>query len=184
MRTAGCASALLVLLACTTTAPPEAEPPETVTPARTVVRLHLGPTWFKHRGAQLGLSPAEAKARDGRLGENSAPDPMFWDDQMAMTTATVWRVLCNECHAGKRSVARAASIAPPPDGWPPPRDHFFARTRSVRRIYRKIAEGGREEDAGPTGPMPAFRGKLAREQIWGLIYFIQVASREGTVRER
>ena len=177
-----CLGALVLVSFGCSSNPGPTDPVAKLRPA-TVVQLHIGRHWFTHRAEYLGITPEEAHRRDALLDENTPPSPNFWDDQIAQDTATVWRVLCNECHPGKRSIEAAKFIEPPPEGWPPATDGvFFGEFRSHRAVYRKISEGGNRDNPGPEGPMPSFAGDLSHEQIWALVYFIEVASRKGAIR--
>ena len=137
-------ASVLVWVGCSSAPPSGGESASAGPPPATSVRLYLGQAWFAERGDYLGLSPEQARDRDGQFDENAAPEPAFWDEQIAQSTAVVWRVLCNECHPGKRSIARAPFIPSPSEGWPPPRADSLPRPGliglSIERSRKEAVE--------------------------------------------
>jgi mono/diheme cytochrome c family protein len=140
----------------------------------TVAKIHLGEAWFELRGRHLGISTAEAARRDGDIDHTGPPADAFWDDQVATEAASVWRMLCNECHGGKRSIAKAKEIPPPPDGFGTREGPFFGKARPEAEIFQVIFHGIEKEDA--ENKMPPWGDRLAREQIWALVWFLEHAS--------
>jgi mono/diheme cytochrome c family protein len=100
------------------------------------------------------------------------PQAGFWDEQLALQAASLWRLVCNECHPGRRGIGSAASIPAPAAGWSERTGRFFGRTRSHRQVYEAIANGVSRPGSQS---MPAFEQKLSREQIWGLVHFLEEA---------
>ena len=138
--------------------------------------IHLGEHWFEHRGSFLGMSAQDAAMRDGEVDEKAPPQDKFWDEQLAVEAASMWRVLCNECHGGRRSIQRAKQIPPPPDGWGSSEGQFFGRARPHQEIFQKIFHGGDEPKEPDQQKMPPWGDRLSREQIWALVWFIEHAS--------
>jgi mono/diheme cytochrome c family protein len=136
--------------------------------------LHLEEKWWPFRAEQLGISPAEARARDAAITPRRPPDG-FWDRQTALETATIWSALCNECHGGRRTMQDALDMPPPPQGWGTGEGLFFGRSRPYLEIFATIHDGGPPRNGIPS-EMPKWRGKLSREQIWSLIYFVEYQS--------
>lgn len=161
LRCATLALALSTLAACggppQATAPPGAQP-------------RVGDAWFAWRAETLGITPAEARARDAALPGEEGPPPDGLDAHTAREAAILWTTRCAMCHG--------------PDGEPPPaqvaaweaagqavprtwggasRMGFLMGGDSMRAgLYRKVHDG-----VPPA--MPPWGGVLAREQIWALV---------------
>lgn len=140
-------------------------------------KVHLGDRWFPFRSAFLGMSKEDAIARDADLDEKAPPEDAFWDEQLAIEAASIWKLLCNDCHGGKRSVTRAAKMPPPPEGWGHGEATFFGKARPHAEIFRIIYHGA-EAKTEDEDPMPAWGDRVSREQIWGLVWFIEQASND------
>ncbi len=143
---------------------------------RTAAVIHLGARWFQHRGAYLGMTPNEAEVRDGELDDSAPPQDHFWDEQLAVESASLWRKLCNECHGGRRSIQRSKELPGPPEGWGDGAGQFFGRERARQEIFRVIFHGGEPPKDPAQQKMPPWGDRLAREQIWALVWFIEQAS--------
>ena len=52
---------------------------------------------------------------------------------------------------------------------------FFGLRRPYAEIFR-VVYNGKIEKEGNRWKMPAWRGKLSKEQIWALIYFVEYQS--------
>jgi mono/diheme cytochrome c family protein len=134
--------------------------------------VEFGEAWLAARGKRLGLGLEAAAQRDRAMTSTAPPPAGFWDEQLALQAASLWRLVCNECHAGRRGIASASAIPAPTAGWTEKTGRFFGRARSHQQIFETIARGIR----GPAGSsMPAFEEKLSREQIWGLVHFLEEA---------
>ena len=88
---------------------------------------------------------------------------------------SIWSALCNECHGGRRKIKDALAMPPPRSGWGRNEGLFFGKRRPYREIFKIITNGGPLRDGKPS-EMPAWKGKLAKEQIWSLIYFLEYQS--------
>jgi hypothetical protein len=143
----------------------QAEPPAPV---------HINDQWWAFRGDFLKISDAKVKDRDAEISERQAPAE-FWDLQMAVETVTIWGTFCNECHGGRRRTDDAIKMPAPVPGWGKGEGLFFGARRPYVDIFR-IVSNGRIEKESSRWKMPAWKGKLAREQIWALIYFIEFQS--------
>lgn len=149
--------------------PPPPAPPVEAAP---VDVFHLGDEWFDYRGPQLGLTTDEARARDDRISDSAPPPDNFWDKALARETGLIWTRLCANCHGGRRSVARAVEIAAPPPGWGQSEGFFFTGSRTHSDVFAMIYHGA-EVPPGAKPPMPPWKDKLSREQIWALVYWIE-----------
>ena len=118
------------------------------------VEVHLGDRWYAHRAAFLGMAPKDAELRDRDIDDTSPPQDKFWDEQVAVEAASLWRMLCNECHGGRRSVQRAKQIPAPPEGWGSAQGQFFGQARPHQEIFRKIFNGGEEPKDEAQQKMP------------------------------
>jgi hypothetical protein len=136
--------------------------------------LHVGEDWWKYRGDFLQVTSAQARERDGAISDRQPP-PVFWDEQTASEAAGVWGTLCNECHGGRRRVMDAVHMPPPPSGWGKGQGLFFGSRRGYDVLFKIVYNGGPERN-GKKSPMPAWRGRLAREQIWAILYFLEYQS--------
>lgn len=136
--------------------------------------VHLGDRWFEFRGERLGLSLDQAKERDANMSDKRAP-PIFWDEQTALETASVWTALCNECHGGRRRLTDARNMPPPGSSWGGSEGYFFGQLRRHEDIFRMISLGGKVVN-GQNSEMPPWEGKLSKEIIWSLVYFIEYQS--------
>jgi mono/diheme cytochrome c family protein len=138
------------------------------------VPLHVGEEWWRHRGEFLQVGAAQAKERDAAISDKQPP-PVFWDEQTASEAAAVWGTLCNECHGGRRRVMDAVKMPPPPAGWGRGQGLFFGARRGYDVLFNVVYNGGPERN-GKKSPMPAWRGRLAREQVWAILYFLEYQS--------
>jgi mono/diheme cytochrome c family protein len=136
--------------------------------------LHIADDWWRYRSEFLRISPAQARERDAQFSERQPP-PIFWDQQTAIEAAAVWGSLCNECHGGRRRVEDAAKMPPPPAGWGRGDGLFFGQRRAYDTLFNVVNGGGPERN-GKKSEMPAWRGRLAREQIWAILYFLEYQS--------
>lgn len=136
--------------------------------------VHLGERWFEVRAEQLGIGVDEARARDAAMSAKQAP-AIFWDEQTAIETASVWTALCNECHGGRRRLTDVRKMPPPPASWGASSGYFFGQPRRHEDMFRMIAKGG-EVVNGTESDMPAWEGRLSHELTWALVYFIEYQS--------
>ncbi|MCB9536025.1 MAG: cytochrome c [Myxococcales bacterium] len=144
-------------------------------PARTRVttedRPHLGDAWYAHRAATLNITPEAARARDAALpaGPDAGPPDDALDAHTAREAAALWRDLCAACHGPDGQPPSELGLDPPPKTWGGfgVRMGFTFGGDAMRRgIYRSIAEGKGEG-------MPAWGGRLSREQMWALVRHIE-----------
>jgi mono/diheme cytochrome c family protein len=66
-------------------------------------------------------------------------------------------------------------MPPPPSDWGTGEGLFFGNRRSYATVFSTINLGGPPRD-GKRSKMPAWTGKLAREQMWALLYFLEYQS--------
>ncbi len=190
-RLAGLVASLVTLSACASTAPVEKTIEPTATPDTTFVlsrdpgparkaelanlgQVHVGDLWWPFRGSYLKVGEAAARDRDGDISEKQAPSD-FWDEQSAVETIYIWGTFCNECHGGRRRMEDVVKMSGPAANWGRGDGLFFGVRRPYAEIFRTISNG-RIEKEGNRWKMPAWRGKLSKEQIWALIYFIEYQS--------
>lgn len=136
--------------------------------------IHLNDSWWPFRAQRLGITVAEAKRRD--LGFSSMVAPKdFWDEQTAVEAVSVWSVLCNECHGGRRSVEDALTMQVPAPGWGQGEGLFFGNRRAYKHAFDIVYNGGPKQN-GKRSEMIAWKKELSREQIWSLLYFLEYQS--------
>ncbi len=145
------------------------EPKVNTATVRADFPIHLEDKWWPFRSEYLGVSIADARARDARI--SSWPPENFWDEQTAIEAVSIWSALCNECHGGRRKLKDALDMPPPPPGWGVGDGLFFGRSRPYAEIFKIVFNGGPERDGKPS-EMPNWGVRISREQIWSLIYFI------------
>ena len=138
------------------------------------VVLHIGDKWWKFRADYLKVPEGEMHERDSNISSEHAPQG-FWDQQTATETVNIWGSLCNECHGGRRRLKDALSMPPPPSDWGTGEGLFFGNRRTYATVFSTINLGGPPRD-GKRSKMPAWTGKLAREQMWALLYFLEYQS--------
>ena len=136
--------------------------------------IHIGDKWWGFRGEHLKLGEAQVKARDGDISEVQAPDK-FWDDQTAVESIAVWTAVCNECHGGRRRLEDVQNMPPPPPRWGRGEGLFFGARRRYAEVFFTVYHGGPERN-GVRSEMPAWRGKLPKELIWSILYFLEYQS--------
>jgi Cytochrome C oxidase, cbb3-type, subunit III len=191
LQLAGLLGALAGLLGCASTGSAEKtiEPPSNndttfvlsrdPAPARKAEpadasQVHVGDLWWGFRGSYLKVADTRARDRDAEISEKQAPSG-FWDEQTAVETIHIWGTFCNECHGGRRKMEDVVKMPGPAANWGRGEGLFFGIRRPYADIFRTIANGKIEKE-GNRWKMPAWRGKLANEQIWALIYFIEYQS--------
>jgi hypothetical protein len=138
--------------------------------------IHINAGWWSFRAEHLNITEEEAQRRDGRLSRSRAPAG-FWDSQTSVEAVSVWTVLCNECHGGRRSLEDALEMPVPAPAWGEGQGLFFGKRRSYSDMFDTVYKGGpvREGD-GERAKMPAWRGILSTEMIWSLLYFLEYQS--------
>lgn len=141
---------------------------------KTQLPIHIHEDWWEDRARHLGISVAMAKERDSRVSHSRAPAG-FWDKHTAVEAASVWTVLCNECHGGRRSIEDALEMPAPPANWGSAEGLFFGEKRAYDRMFQVVHDGGPANDRGRS-EMPAWRRVCSNEMIWALLYFLEFQS--------
>lgn len=137
--------------------------------------IHVAEKWWKFRAEFTRLSEDEVRTRDDAITDDGAPSG-FWDRQTAVETALIWTSLCNECHGGRRKIEDAIGMPTPPPSWGHGQGLFFGQRRPYKEVFAKVLNGGGLPKEDGKRPMPPWRGKLAREEIWALLYFLEFQS--------
>jgi hypothetical protein len=188
-------SALLVLLAACANARPEARTIEPQMPGsagsddafvlsrdpegrqptdRGGYVIHLEGEWFPFRARYLDISEADARLRDSIILATEPPKD-FWDEQTAVEAVSIWSALCNECHGGRRRLKDSLGMPAPAPAWGRGQGLFFGNKKAYQDVFHTISKGGPVRDGKPS-EMPSWENRLAREQIWSLIYFLEYQS--------
>lgn len=136
--------------------------------------IHPSGAWWPFRADFLKVSEDKARDRDNAMGEQHPP-AQFWDQQTARESVALWTAVCNECHGGRRKLEDALRMPAPPPGWGKGDGLFFGNKRPYAEVFGVIYRGGPERN-GIKSEMPAWKGKLAREMIWSLLYFLEYQS--------
>lgn len=150
------------------------KPSGTAKPAPEQALPHIGDKWWKFRADFLGISEGEARDRDAAISGDRAPSG-FWDKQTATETVAIWGSLCNECHGGRRRLRDAMVMPGPGPGWGRGDGLFFGNRRDYAAVFATVNQGGAPRD-GVRSQMPPWVGKLAREEMWALLYFLEFQS--------
>ena len=138
------------------------------------VPVHVGDQWWAFRADFLKVNEDKARDRDGDISEKQAPGG-FWDLQTSVETISIWTTFCNECHGGRRKMEDVIRMPVPGPNWGRGEGLFFGIRRPYSEIFRTVYNGKIEKE-GNRWKMPAWRGKLSKEQIWALIYFVEYQS--------
>jgi hypothetical protein len=136
--------------------------------------IHIHEAWWPFRARQLRITEAEAQKRDARISDARAPAG-FWDSQTAVEAVSLWTVLCNECHGGRRSLEDAVEMPAPAPAWGEDSGLFFGNRRTYRQLFNTVHDGGPLKANGRVG-MPAWRNILSKEMMWALLYFLEYQS--------
>jgi hypothetical protein len=136
--------------------------------------IHLNESWWPFRAKHLGISVTEAKRRDAGISMTHAPRN-FWDEQTAVEAVSIWSVLCNECHGGRRTLEDALTMPAPGPAWGQAEGLFFGNRRGYRHVFHIVHNGGPPQN-GERSEMIAWHKELSREQIWSLLYFLEYQS--------
>jgi hypothetical protein len=136
--------------------------------------IHINESWWPFRAGRLGISVAQAQKRDAQLSVARAPTG-FWDSQTSLEAVSVWTVLCNECHGGRRSLQDALEMPEPGPAWGNGEGLFFGRRGTYEHMLNVVKNGGPVRESG-RAEMPAWRNVLSTEMIWALLYFLEYQS--------
>ena len=136
--------------------------------------IHIHEKWWPFRARHLGISEAQAQRRDLELSRERAPRD-FWDEQTSVEAVSVWTVLCNECHGGRRKLEDAREMPKPAAGWGAESGLFFGNRRTYRQMFNTVYDGGPIRESG-RAEMPAWRNILSTEMMWALLYFLEYQS--------
>ena len=162
----------LVLFASCASAPPLLAP----SADGDSIEAHRSGRWFERRAAQLGITVAQARARDAALGEDVPPADAADDEHTRTEAAAIWNTACARCHGMTgRLDGPVSKFDPPPRSWGglgPKMGFLFGGDRMRAGIYKTISEGGPVRNGQPS-PMPAWGAYLSREQMWSLVRHIE-----------
>jgi hypothetical protein len=139
-----------------------------------LVDIHIGERWWHFRSDYLRTAEPQVRAHDSDISEVQAPD-RFWDDQTAVEAINVWTAVCNECHGGRRRLEDALKMPPPAPEWGRGEGLFFGARRRYADVFMVVYRGGPDRK-GVRSEMPAWRGKISKELIWAILYFLEYQS--------
>jgi hypothetical protein len=123
-----------------------------------LIPIHIQEAWWPFRAPHLGISEGEAQKRDAQLSQTRAPAG-FWDAQTALEAVSVWTVLCNECHGGRRSTEDAREMPNPQATWGQGEGYFFGNRKKYREMFATVRNGGPIRESG-RAEMPPWRNIL------------------------
>lgn len=122
--------------------------------------------WLAERAKSLGTNIEQARLRDDNFSESKPP---VTDQTVQAQSARIWKKNCAACHGLTGKSENTPSFTPPPRKFGTmgmSMGFFFGGDKMRAGIYRTIKNGKGQN-------MPAYGDKLAREQIWGLVKFIE-----------
>ncbi|MCB9849414.1 MAG: c-type cytochrome [Phycisphaerales bacterium] len=136
-------------------------------------------SWYAWQAKQHDITVAQAAEDDAALSTTRNPFNAKRDPDAVSRGAIIYRAYCQRCH-GEDARGDGGDLLADHK----PRDmHAFAQRFAAtlhggapRAWFRKINEGFGDTVAyadGPSTAMPAFGDKLAREQIWLAITYLQ-----------
>lgn len=131
-----------------------------------------GEDWYRFRAGQLSISQQAAVERDRQLSEEEPPE-LPENEAFRRQTALLYERQCAACHGsdGDPGDFNIGRFAPREFGTMGMSMGFtFGGDKMRAGIYRVIRDGKKR---GETVTMPAFGDRLAREQIWALVRYIE-----------
>jgi hypothetical protein len=138
------------------------------------IQLNTGEKWWGYRAKTLRMTENQARVRDAEMSEVQAPDG-FWDSQTAVEVVGLWSAVCNECHGGRRRLEDAVKMPEPAATWGRGDGLFFGARKRYSDVFATVYHGGPERN-GIRSEMPAWKGKLPKELIWAVLYFLEYQS--------
>ena len=141
---------------------------------------------------ERSLSPSEVLRLDAELSSTRNPFDAHRDSKAVSRGAVIYKVHCARCHGdGARGLGPSALPDHPAKDFKTFRKRFAATLHrgTPRKWFRIIRDGEGDVVQYPeeeTTAMPPFSEKLAREQIWLVITYLQSldmhAAKDGTER--
>ncbi|MFQ5492290.1 MAG: c-type cytochrome [Phycisphaerae bacterium] len=138
---------------------------------------------------ERGLTPAEVLRRDEDLSSTRNPFDAHRQPQAVSRGAVIYKLHCARCH-GQDARGQGPSVLAghPANDFKTFQNRFAATIHrgAPRRWFRIIRDGAGEVVDYPnetTTAMPAFGDKLAREQIWLVITYLQSLDCHAVSRE-
>ncbi|MCA9252522.1 MAG: c-type cytochrome [Phycisphaerales bacterium] len=128
---------------------------------------------------ERGLSPSEVLQLDAEISSTRNPYDAYRNPQAVSRGAVIYKVHCARCH-GDDARGQGPSALPdyPANDFKTAGNRFAATLHrgAPRRWFRVIRDGAGDVVQYPdetTTAMPPFSEKLAREQIWLVITYLQ-----------
>jgi len=168
---------MLGVLSCSPRPPAAAPGIELDEPPRAAsaeLPIHINDGWWPVRARHLGMSELELQQRDARVSAARVPAG-FWDPQTAVEAVSVWTVLCNQCHGGRRQLEDVDDMPEPPPDWGTGSGLFFGSRRPYSHLFNIVHDGSPQKQEGRPS-MPAWRTVLSNEMIWAMLYFLEYQS--------
>jgi mono/diheme cytochrome c family protein len=140
-----------------------------------------GQAFLRMRATDLGVTVEEARQRDSALSTTANPFNARRDQSAVSRGAVIYSHECVACH-GENVDGRGPAL---PIAMPSLDFHrttmrldITAHGGAVKSWFRTIQGGAIAREKGPDGSpitltMPAFENRLAREQIWLVITYLQ-----------
>lgn len=135
--------------------------------------------FFAWMADERRIDLASLETRDRSLGETRNPFDAYEDAAAVSRGAVIYKLHCARCHGeDARGRGPAALIDHPANDFHDFGNRFASTLHrgAPRRWFKSISEGYGDTLQYPDGPsraMPAFGDKLAREQIWLVITYLQ-----------
>lgn len=135
--------------------------------------------FFAWMADERRIDLAAIETRDRSLGETKNPFDAYQDAAAVSRGAVIYKLHCARCHGvDARGRGPAALVDHPANDFHDFGNRFASTLHrgAPRRWFKSISEGYGDTLQYPDGPsraMPAFGDKLAREQIWLVITYLQ-----------
>lgn len=136
-------------------------------------KSHTREAWLLQASVNDKVSLKEQTKKDNQLGEYEVPHFLKQDPKTMREAKAIWRDTCSACHGmtGKSIKLKNSDVQSRNFGTMGMSMGFlFGGDKMRAGIFRKISQGS---NANRTDLMPSYNQKLSRQQIWGLVFFIE-----------
>lgn len=140
-----------------------------------------GPSFLRAKATMLGITIEEARTRDAAISSTENPFNARRDQSAVSRGAVIYSHECMSCH-GENVDGRGAALPMPIPSMDfhrtTMRMDITAHGGAVKKWFKTIQGGAVAEEKSADGSpitvaMPAFGDRLAREQIWLVITYLQ-----------
>ena len=133
-------------------------------PTSAVIEPETKDDFLARRAQDRSLSLSQQSAWDAKQGDRADLTFDLRDLGVATTVRSLFRAHCASCHGRRGEGMKAAVSYPALGGFGYRMGMTMSGGKMGRGIYRLIRDG--------RGLMPPFKGRLANEQIWLLVRYL------------